>query len=95
MRRRNDSIADVINSGIRLGQWPDIYKMETITPAPKCYPPKELDNLRPISNFFNYRKIGEKIIGHIIVEDMVEKTEPLPVWQPQKHINTTSNFSHS
>ena len=69
-------LADVINSGIRLGQWPDIYKMETITPAPKCYPPKELDNLRPKSNLFNYCKIGEKINGQITVEDMVEKMDP-------------------
>ena len=69
-------LADVINSGIRLGQWPDIYKMETITPAPKCYPPKELENLRPISNLLNYCKIGEKLISQLIVEDMVEKMDP-------------------
>ena len=32
-------LADVVNTSIRLGQWPNIYKIETITPAPKVQPP--------------------------------------------------------
>ena len=32
-------LADIINTGIRLGQWPNIYKVETITPVPKVHPP--------------------------------------------------------
>ena len=40
------------------------------------YPPKELDNLRPISNLLNYCKIGEKLISQLIVEDMVPKMDP-------------------
>ena len=69
-------LADIINTSIRLGQWPDIYKCETITPVPKVRPTKLLDNLRPISNLFTYCKIGEKLIGEMIVEDMVKKMDP-------------------
>ena len=69
-------LADVINTGIRLGQWPDIYKIETITPVPKVHPPKVLDQLRPISNLFTYSKVGEKIISNLMVQDMVQKMDP-------------------
>jgi hypothetical protein len=69
-------LADIINTGIRLGEWPDIYKAETITPVPKVNPPKLLDELRPISNLFTYCKVGEKIISQMIVEDMVKTMDP-------------------
>ena len=69
-------LTNVINASIKLGQWPNIYKLETITPVPKVRPSKSLDELRPISNLFTYCKIGEKIICEMIVEDMVEKMDP-------------------
>ena len=69
-------LADVVNTSIRLGQWPNIYKIETITPAPKVQPPKVLDDLRPITNLFTFCKIGEKIICEMIVSDMVSKMDP-------------------
>ena len=69
-------LADIINTGIRLGEWPDIYKAETITPVPKVNPPKLLDDLRPISNLFTYCKVGEKIISQMIIEDMVKTMDP-------------------
>ena len=69
-------LTDVINASICLGQWPDIYKLETITPVPKVQPVKTLDDLRPISNLYTYCKIGEKIICDLMVEDMVKKMDP-------------------
>ena len=63
-------IADIINSGISLGEWPKIYKHETITPVPKQFPPETIDMLRPISNLLNFNKIMEKIICEMIVDDM-------------------------
>ena len=69
-------LADVINTGIRLGQWTDIYKAETITPVPKVTPPKLLEQLRPLSNLFTYCKVGEKIVSRMMVEDMVKKMDP-------------------
>ena len=69
-------LTDIINASIRLGQWPDIYKIETITPATKCHPAKTLDDLRPITNLFTYCKVGEKIICEMVVDDMVAKMDP-------------------
>ena len=47
-------LSDVINTAIRLGQWPNTYKVETITPVPKVRSTKLLEELRPISNLFTY-----------------------------------------
>ena len=69
-------LTDIINTAIRLGEWPDIYKIETITPVPKVRPTRLLEDLRPITNLFTYCKIGEKIICEMVVEDMVQKMDP-------------------
>ena len=71
-----EPLTDVINASILLGQWPDTYKLETITPAPKIQPPKLMNDLRPITNLFTYCKIGEKIICELMVEDMVKHMDP-------------------
>ena len=69
-------LTDGLNAAIHRGEWPNIYKVGTITPAPKVRPTKLLDDLRPITNLFTYCKIGEKIICDLIVEDMVKKMDP-------------------
>ena len=69
-------LTDIINTAIRLGEWPDIHKIETIPPVPKVRPTKLLEDLRPITNLFTYCKIGEKIICEMVVEDMVQKMDP-------------------
>ena len=33
-------VTDLINTAIRQGCWPDIYKIEMVTPIPKCFHPK-------------------------------------------------------
>ena len=33
----------IINTAIRNGQWPDIWKIATITPVPKEYPTKDIE----------------------------------------------------
>ena len=69
-------LTDIINTAIRLGEWPDIYKIETITPVPKVRPTKLLEDLWPITNLFTYCKIGEKIICEMVVKDMVQQMDP-------------------
>lgn len=50
-------MANIINTGLSVGQWPKIYKKETITPIPKQYPPESMEMLRP--NLPNLNKIME------------------------------------
>ena len=82
-------LADMINASIRLGQWPEIYKLETITPVPKVRPTKSMDDLRPISNLFTYCKIGEKNHMRANHRRHGKKNGPNTVWKFEKYLNTT------
>ena len=78
-------VADIINSGISLGEWPKIYKHEIITPVPKQFPPETIDMLRPISNLLNLNKIMEKIVCEMIVDDMKQQIDKKQFGN-QKHL---------
>ena len=52
------------------GIYPNLWKLEFVTPVPKVYPPETLSDLRKISGLFNLSKITDKIIAEIIAEDM-------------------------
>jgi hypothetical protein len=69
-------VTDVINSSIKQGVWPDIFKLEIVTPVPKVYPPKNIDDLRNISGLLNLDKIAEKLISKMMIEDMKAKIDP-------------------
>ena len=69
-------VADVINSSIRQGIWPNIYKLEIVTPVPKVYPQKTIDDLRNISSLLNLDKVAEKLISKLIISDMKSKLDP-------------------
>ena len=69
-------IAHVLNASIRQGCWPDILKMEIVTPVPKKFPPKTVEDLRNISGLLNLDKIAEKIISKMMVSDMKENIDP-------------------
>ena len=43
-------LCDVINSSIMLGKWSKLYKSEMVTPVPKVFPPKSVEELRNISD---------------------------------------------
>ena len=63
-------IAHIVNSCLAEGVYPDIWKLEYVTPVPKVHPPEKLTDLRRISGLLNLSKITDKIIAEIITEDM-------------------------
>ena len=63
-------VTEVLNSSIKQGKWPEIFKLEIVTPVPKEYPPKDIDELRNISGLLNLDKIAEKLITKLIISDM-------------------------
>ena len=69
-------MADIINSGLKVGHWPKHYKRETIPPTPKQYPPENREMLRPIANLVNLNKIMEKIVSEMVISDMKAKLDP-------------------
>ena len=36
-------VTEVLNSSIKQGKWLEIFKLEIVTPVPKEYPPKDID----------------------------------------------------
>ena len=69
-------LANIINSSIKQGVWPQTWKTETVTPVPKVFPPKLLKNLRSISGLTSFNKVQEKLISEIIISDMKENMDP-------------------
>ena len=71
-----EPLADIFNTSIRRGEYPDIYKSEICTPVPKVHPPQTTTQLRNISGLLNFDKIHEKLIAKLIIADMEEKLDP-------------------
>ena len=63
-------LKEVIDCIVKQGEYPDIWKLEMVTPVPKAYPPKNVEELRKISGLKNLSKITEKIIGDWMIADM-------------------------
>ena len=51
-----EPLENIFNHGIYHSKYPDIWKIQQITPAPKVYPPKNISDLRPISGLKNLQK---------------------------------------
>ena len=69
-------LTHVLNTCIRRGEYPNIWKMEIQTPVPKEYPPVKMDMLRNISNLKNFDKVAEMMLGKLIVSDMSANMDP-------------------
>ena len=69
-------VSNVINSSIRQGVWPSILKLELVTPVPKVFPPKTVDQLRNISVLLNLNNVIEKIISKMMISNMKHKIDP-------------------
>ena len=69
-------VTNVVNAAIKQGHWPDICKIEIVTPVPKVFPTKTIDRLRNISGLTNLNKIFEKLIISLVVSDMKDQLDP-------------------
>ena len=63
-------LCNIFNTGTLNGEWPNIWKFEYVTPAPKVYPPATKDDLRKISGTKNFSKIYEALLSETILSDM-------------------------
>ena len=66
----------IINNCLAQGLWPDVFKMEYVTPVKKVSNPKNTDDLRSISGLLNLNKVMEKIVCKFIVDDMRSQMDP-------------------
>ena len=72
----SEPITSLINQCIADGAWPDVFKHEIVTPIPKVFPPKKIEDLRNISGLLTINKVAEKCIAELIISDMKEKLDP-------------------
>ena len=68
-----EPLCDIINTSIRRGEYPNLYKFETSTPVPKHHPPKSTSDLRNISGLLTFDKIMEKLLSEMMIVDMKPK----------------------
>ena len=66
----------ILNSCIKRGEYPNIYKFEVCTPVPKKFPPQSTKDLRNISGLKNFDRIMEKLISQLIISDMETSMDP-------------------
>ena len=63
-------LADIINTCLEEGVYPQLWKFETITPVPKVTHPKTLKDLRKISSTSDYSKVFESFLKDWLMEDL-------------------------
>ena len=68
-------LSHLINSCFEQGIYPELWKMEYVTPVPKVYPPEKLKDLRKISGLMNFSKVTDKIIAELISDDMTHSRD--------------------
>ena len=71
-----EPLAHILSYAISSGQYPDMYKFETVTPVPKCYPPEEISHLRKISGLKSLAKIFDSFLAEYITKDMLATQDP-------------------
>ena len=69
-------LSNIFNSATLDGVWPDIWKVEYVTPAPKVFPPNNMDDLRKISGTKNNSKILEALLSEYMIKDMSSSMDP-------------------
>ena len=71
-----EPFTDIVNTSLRRGEYPQIYKYEVSTPVPKVFPPTRVDQMRNISGLLNFDKVMEKLIAEVMIADMKPKADP-------------------
>ena len=70
-----EPLTDIMNTSVRRGEYPNIYKFEVSTPVPKVYPTQSTAQLRNISGLFNFDKIFEKLLAEMMISYMSKKLD--------------------
>jgi hypothetical protein len=71
-----EPLTDIYNTGLRKGEYPEIYKFEVCTPVPKSHLTQTTAQLRNISGLLNFDRVCEKLIAQLIVMYMEAKLDP-------------------
>ena len=64
-----DPFTDIINTSLRRGEYPQIYKYE-------IFPPEKVEQMRNISGLLTFDKVMDKMISELMISDMKANTNP-------------------
>ena len=68
-------VSIIINNSLSQATYPNIWKQEWVTPAPKVTHPKEIADLRKISCTSDYSKVYESFLKDWIMEDIQQNLD--------------------
>ena len=68
-------LTDIIRSFLEKGKWPDVWKVEAVTPIPKVLPTVRIEDLRNINGLANQNIVTEKIIAELMLSDKKDKLD--------------------
>ena len=71
----SEPLANILNCMVENGEFPNLWKLEMVTPAAKIHPPATVNDLRKISGLKNFSKIAEKILGKLLIADMAKSRD--------------------
>ena len=69
-------LADIFNTCLLQNTFPDIWKLEFVTPIQKVPQPKKISDLRKIALSSDYSKLFEGFLKDWILDDISEKIDP-------------------
>ena len=69
-------LENIYNRSVTHGEYPNIWKLEVVTPVPKIHPPGSEGDLRKISCTLNFSKIFEAILSEYLILDMKPTGDP-------------------
>ena len=69
-------LCNIFNTATLNGTWPEHWKHEIVTPVPKVYPPRTINDLRKIAMTKNLSKIYEALLSDYIVKDIASSVDP-------------------
>ena len=69
-------LSDIYTRAVNYGEYPNIYKLEIVTPVAKIYPPQTTKELRKIAGTKNFSKIFEMFLAELMIEDMKISRDP-------------------
>jgi hypothetical protein len=81
-------LAHIISFCLENGVYPNIWKLESVSPAPKVFPPEKFKDLRKISGLLNCSKITDKIIGEFLIEDMAASQDHHSMAMRRKYLRS-------
>ena len=68
-------VSIIINSSLSQSIYPEIWKQEWVTPAPKVTHPKDMSDLRKISSTSDFSKVYEGFLKDWIMEDICDNID--------------------